>query len=497
MGGYGDDGKWYGDENERIRVNSEIRQDEWRKATGNYGMDLILDNDARNRAEARAAEDRREAEREREAAINNAKSEEAEEAITQIFELYKAGKIDNAINLGLQCVRQKKNNEKFEEIVEYVAVMCYLNGRYQEAISCEDIFINCLSYEKLGEYDKATKELIRFQDVSGVGGEKHLSERANFYFLNRTFDTPFNIDIAEITPLIIERTEKGDKSFYKLMGDIYLIGQGVSQSDEKAKEYYEKGIDNNDKYALFQVSEFLFYGKSIYKKNKKLGMKYMKKAVSLKHPEAKEELRIFKMENLGFLGYRWADINSGFITFILTLLYSFSTVTMLIGIKIDFPTFLYNLKIGDLIAICVIPFILLLIVLKIFVKYRHAVVMIIFSLITLIWGIGVYNAKSTNWKKFFPTPIANIIKPYIPDEAAAKAKIKASAKTATARKDTALRSGREIANNNVIRNIKQGEILIIFADTRTDGWIQVIDEKDVEGWVQKRDFTIAKQQKTK
>jgi len=234
--------------------------------------------------------------------------EQFSEMLEIIFELYKEGRVNDAIEY-IQ-LSQSEENCYCENLKPLIPVMLYKQKKYEEAIKYGYNIINALCYEKLGNNEKATKELNDAVDYL-------CSQKGNFDSSKKTFlttkfsdvefwfecqvygESPVDIDITEIIPLLKTRIDKGDKNFSYFMGVIFEEGIGVEKDYKKAKEWFEKTIKNNAKHienAYERLAWYHFYGKDYgFERNKELGIEYMKKAVSLNCPIAKDNLKYFKL----------------------------------------------------------------------------------------------------------------------------------------------------------------------------------------------------------
>ena len=265
----------------------------WNDITRSFG-DIASEPGRAAIARARAEEDRRDAERER----AEQKRSEFKPVIEQVFSLYNNGNIAEAIKYCIGNIQRKYSNDYFELLEPLAAVMLYKQGKYTEAINIGEAFVSSLCYEKLGEKQKATEMALNvLPTLSG----KIESETAflNGYGWNALYfsNSPFDIEYAEFTPLVIARAEEGNKAFYKVTGDVYRFGVGQKENYEKAKQWYNKAIQNNDVEAFYTVGMCLRKGYCGYQKDKKLGIEYLKKAASAGHDMAIESLR-----RNGFLG---------------------------------------------------------------------------------------------------------------------------------------------------------------------------------------------------
>jgi hypothetical protein len=110
-------------------------------------------------------------------------------------------------------------------------------------------------------------------------------------------DSPINIKLGEIVPIVTAEAEKGNKAFFKFMGDICRYNG--SQYD-KAKIWYDKAIENNDIEAWYTVGLCLREGECGYRKNKSSGLAYLRKAASAGHDAAKEALKRKKLLSFFF-----------------------------------------------------------------------------------------------------------------------------------------------------------------------------------------------------
>ncbi|MCL2802311.1 MAG: hypothetical protein FWD28_11205 [Treponema sp.] len=211
--------------------------------------------------------------------------EEFRSKMNQIYDLYNNGKISDAINI---CDSYK---------LELVAlIILYKQGNYKEALARmqRSSILAALCHDKLGEKQKTTEVLLAsLRELL----DDNYYKTANFSLLQMEIseeflrDTPFDVEMAEIVPLVTARIEEGNKDFFKYMGDIYRYGIGREHDNEKAKEWYSKGMESNDKDAYFTVAKCVYEGLCGYQKDEKLCIEYLKKAETLGHRKAKEELR--------------------------------------------------------------------------------------------------------------------------------------------------------------------------------------------------------------
>lgn len=84
-----------------------------------------------------------------------------------------------------------------------------------------------------------------------------------------------------------ESCDMGNKNTWNSLGYEYLKGENVPQNIERAIHYFNLSAKENNSYAMFQLGKIYLYGIGT-DKNKELGMEYLRKAIMLGNPIAKD-----------------------------------------------------------------------------------------------------------------------------------------------------------------------------------------------------------------
>jgi TPR repeat protein len=77
------------------------------------------------------------------------------------------------------------------------------------------------------------------------------------------------------------------------LGDMYYKGQGVEQSYEKAKEYYEQAAQLGHAEAQFNLGVMYYHGQGI-ETNMNKTKEWWQKAAAQNHDNAVKQLKIFE-----------------------------------------------------------------------------------------------------------------------------------------------------------------------------------------------------------
>ena len=140
---------------------------------------------------------------------------ECTDACNQIFDLYKSGKIAEAISYCKQSISQLSKNQYVSVLPRLAAAMLYNEGKYKEAIECNEPFVSSLCYEKLGQKKEATEMAIKaMPDLFHHNGIYYWDPHTSFLTTGDDHfsyeETPFDISFTEFAPLVKERAEAGN-----------------------------------------------------------------------------------------------------------------------------------------------------------------------------------------------------------------------------------------------------------------------------------------------
>lgn len=331
----GKDGRWYGTDLEADYAGTQYDQDNRQAWADITSSSASMYNASAETAKRRAEEDRRE----REKQADEAMQKRCRKLIRQVFDLYKSGNAEQAIQLCTQYVNQNGSGNYGYEFSGLIPIILYNQGKYKEALDCNDnLFIRSMCYEKLGNRQEAAKTLLEGLRDSTVPyilfAEEHyvLSKSNDVYnFYN---NPTFNFHYAEFVPLVTELAEGGNKDFFKFMGDIYRYALGSKNSDYgKAREWYDKAVENKDPYALLTVGFCLKNEECGYKGNKRQAIKYLLKAASLGDWRIKDAVKE-ELKRNGFLGFLFGLVG------VVGLL----STTSLILAKVDFSSLISDFQ---------------------------------------------------------------------------------------------------------------------------------------------------------
>ncbi|MEX0324535.1 MAG: hypothetical protein AB3N33_00450 [Puniceicoccaceae bacterium] len=84
---------------------------------------------------------------------------------------------------------------------------------------------------------------------------------------------------------IIERAKAGDPKAQLQLGQMYLEGKGVQQSDQQAAEWIQKAVDQHDIRAEYQLGMLYLAGRGV-PQSKKEAFKWVKRAADRGYPRA-------------------------------------------------------------------------------------------------------------------------------------------------------------------------------------------------------------------
>ena len=159
---------------------------------------------------------------------------------------------------------------------------------------------------KAKKYDLAYKLYLQ---EAAKGDEKALYALSYLYF-NALGTTK---DVAKGLKAITQSANKGYVVAQYNLGMFYLIGNPLEQNYTKAAKWLTLAADNNQSDAAYNLALLYINGDGV-KPNTTTALTYMKKAVALKHPRAKENMGRFLVQLLKFeeaIPYLQADFARG------------------------------------------------------------------------------------------------------------------------------------------------------------------------------------------
>ena len=119
-------------------------------------------------------------------------------------------------------------------------------------------------------------------------------------FLLATWMYEINPSNPEAIQRLIQVAEKGDADAQAIIGESYLNGRGVEQSESKAIEYFEKAATKGNPTALYHLANFYFYGNSpIIGKFPKKALDYYTQAATKGNVDAQKQLAVCLYNGIG------------------------------------------------------------------------------------------------------------------------------------------------------------------------------------------------------
>lgn len=92
-------------------------------------------------------------------------------------------------------------------------------------------------------------------------------------------------EVDKETQDLIERAKNGDPKAQLQLGQMYLAGDGVSQSDQQAAEWVQKAVDQHDIRAEYQLGLLYLEGRGV-PQSKKEAFRWVKRAADRGYPRA-------------------------------------------------------------------------------------------------------------------------------------------------------------------------------------------------------------------
>ncbi len=119
-------------------------------------------------------------------------------------------------------------------------------------------------------------------------------------FLLATWMYEINPSNPEAIQRLMQVAEKGDADAQAIIGESFLNGRGVEQSESKAIEYFEKAATKGNPTALYHLANFYFYGNSpIIGKFPKKALDYYTQAAAKGNVDAQKQLAVCLYNGIG------------------------------------------------------------------------------------------------------------------------------------------------------------------------------------------------------
>ena len=124
------------------------------------------------------------------------------------------------------------------------------------------------------------------------------SKDADFLLATWVYETnPSNPDGIQ---RLMQVAEKGDAEAQAMIGESYLNGKGLEQSESKAIEWFEKAAAKGNATALYHLANFYFYGNSpLIGKYPKKAIEYYTQAANKGNVDAQRQLAVCLYNGIG------------------------------------------------------------------------------------------------------------------------------------------------------------------------------------------------------